>query len=162
VINPSHPFGSPKSSDIKSSSSYLTEYLRWVLTAAHCVYGRSSRRLNVVLGDHNVKSKDSGEKTMKVCSVITHPYYSNHHTKDDIALLRLCKNVEFSPVIQPIALAKPHEALDRYQKVKVSGWGVTKEGGRTSTILMHVDVVNIPIKECRRTYPWLSKKQGRH
>ncbi len=123
------------------------------------MYGKSAHSLRVSLGDHNVKKKDAGEKILDVCKVVTHPYYSNHHVKDDIAMIRLCHPVDFSPVIQPVALAEPGMHVASYANVNVAGWGVTSEGGAVSPILMYVGVQNIPVSKCRSAYPWVTSSQ---
>ena len=59
------------------------------------------------MGDHDVLRPDDGEDEKSICRIRIHPYYANHHITDDLALLELCTPVDFSPEIQPIAIANP-------------------------------------------------------
>merc|ERR1719229_181384 len=78
---------------------------RWVLTAAHCLTGRRCSDIKIVLGDHDVTKKESGEKHEEVCGIVIHNFY--HSVFEDIALIELCQPVKFSAAIQPIMFASP-------------------------------------------------------
>ena len=56
-------------------SCHFLEY-RWVVTAAHCVSGKSANKLDLVLGNHDVTKEDSGEKRIPACKIKNHPRYS--------------------------------------------------------------------------------------
>ena len=113
----------------------MNSYFRWVLTAAHCVYGTGPNQLKVVLGDHNVRRQEAHERTVRVCGIRIHPYYSQHRITDDVALLELCATVSFTPHIQPVALEPPGSLLHSGTDVTVAGWGTLREGGATAKIL---------------------------
>merc|ERR1711971_450283 len=104
----------------------------WILTAAHCVFGKSARGLELMLGDNDVKKRDSGERRVAACKIVSHPYYSSTRTAHDIALIKLCKQARISPVIDVIGLAGPHTDMSDVSNVTVAGWGKTQEDGRVS------------------------------
>ena len=84
---------------------------KWVLTAAHCVFGKNWVDLKVVLGDYNVTKKEKQEIHVNICGMNVHrSYMSSGPTLHDIALLELCKNVRLTKYIQPINLAS-HDLL---------------------------------------------------
>ena len=60
------------------------------------------------------------------------PVYLPPRTLHDIALIKLCKHAEFSPVIDTIGLPRPNTDLSTIENVTVAGWGRTKEKGRVS------------------------------
>ena len=133
--------------------------VRWVLTAAHCVYGTSPHQLKVAVGDHDLRSHERGEHVGHVCRVRAHPYYSHQRITHDIALLELCAPVAFSAHVQPVALEAPGARLLPGQAVSVAGWGTQREGGATSNTLRYVTVRTVPAQQCRKAYSWLRRGQ---
>ena len=102
----------------------LLHFYRWILTAAHCVLGRDWNELKVILGDYDVSKKERQEISVNVCGkIVHHDYKSKGPTLNDIALLRLCKNVRLGAAIQPITLAYKDMELRPLSKVTVAGWG---------------------------------------
>ena len=65
-------------------ASLITD--RWVLTAAHCVYGRDYHQWEIVVGDWDARDKrEEGEQRMEVCGKVVHHGYSpNGAIVDDI------------------------------------------------------------------------------
>ncbi|KAF2887373.1 hypothetical protein ILUMI_18799, partial [Ignelater luminosus] len=114
---------------------------RYVLTAAHCVSLRSHMEFylaSVRLGEWRISTeRDCEESILPQCAEpvidlnieeqIVHPNYYRKTGENDIALLRLEKNVKFSDFIQPICLPvrespEPSPGFD----VHVVGWGATE------------------------------------
>lgn len=85
-----------------------------------------------MLGDNDVKKRDSGERRVAACKIVSHPYYSSTRTAHDIALIKLCKQARISPVIDVIGLAGSHTDMSDVSNVTVAGWGKTQEDGRVS------------------------------
>ena len=88
----------------KCGGTIITKNL--VMTAAHCVFN-SAKELNkdisVLMGHSDISS--TLIKKEKVQSILVHP---QHHIKkyyNDVALLRLSKDLEFDNTIQSIALS---------------------------------------------------------
>ncbi|XP_025153402.1 chymotrypsin-like protease CTRL-1 [Harpegnathos saltator] len=99
---------------------------RWVLTAGHCVAKRP-RRFFVVFGivdksgiGYDV-NRGPGVAMMTTWAVV-HPKY--FFSKNDIGLLHMPRDIEFSDKIQPIRLAGPKEnRISADTTAYVVGWG---------------------------------------
>ncbi|XP_030082002.1 serine protease grass-like, partial [Drosophila hydei] len=108
---------------------------RFVLTAAHCV--APFELVYVRLGEHNLSTdtdcKVTGKRTMcvppvedvGVAAVYKHEEYSSAAKHNDIALIKLERQVEFKKHIKPICLPIGVEAS---QSFVVTGWGITENG----------------------------------
>lgn len=80
----------------------------------------------MALGFHSLSTIEHLETVYDVESIISHPEYQSDdpYQLNDIALLRLNKNVEFTSKIQPICL--PYHSLDidyTSSRLLVVGWG---------------------------------------
>lgn len=62
--------------------------------------------------------------------MIKHPNYSAVTKKNDIALIKLTKRIEFGPNIRPACLEM--ELRDKHDSVElnVTGWGTTEAEGK--------------------------------
>ena len=139
------------------SINIILWYFRWVLTAAHCVFGKNWIDLKVVLGDHNVTKKERQEIHVNICGMnVHHLYQSSGPTLHDIALLELCKNVRLSKKIRPIALASNNLSLPDLSMVNVAGWGAIKFGGSGTQILHKVTLRTTDKTICKAIYKWVS------
>ncbi|KAH8301544.1 hypothetical protein KR059_005628, partial [Drosophila kikkawai] len=111
---------------------------RFVLTAAHCLHYEYTI---VVLGDFDLSSPTDCSARgcmpyairVPVDQQIAHPRYV-HHTRDDIALLRLARSVQYTNYIKPICLLTNLNPLNTLRYLTVTGWGLT-QNGRPSHIL---------------------------
>ena len=115
---------------------------RYVITAANCVsrtkpiYGKITVRLGEWDTTTNPDCDDSyidgsicndPHVDIDVEDIIVHKDFNPLTTRNDIALLRLSKNVEYTRFIQPICL--PVDNSVRYQNLTgmaldVTGWGL--------------------------------------
>ena len=108
---------------IKCGGTIIAKNL--VITAAHCVIHIDKNyndELFIYMGHSDLKS--SIIKQEKVKSILIHPQYNdNFFYPNDIALLRLSKDIEFNNFVQPIAL--PTEGItDDYNGLMIAaGWG---------------------------------------
>ncbi|XP_076839311.1 coagulation factor VII isoform X2 [Brachyhypopomus gauderio] len=126
---------------------------QWILTAAHCVWQQDPSHLQVTVGEHNRGVKEASEQIRKVSKVFIHPQY-NHTTSDnDLALLRLRRNISMSPYAIPICLPPARGTFDRTLKAvhssTVSGWGRLSQSGPPSTLLQRLEVPSVPLDICR-------------
>jgi transmembrane serine protease 3 len=131
-----------------------------VVTAAHCVYDGVSR-LEIAAGAHDVDYPDKNQQKVKVSYSSTqvkyHPAYDPESTMNDIAIIKLDTPINFTSTIQPACLPKADEAVPDNAEAIVAGWGLTREGGAsTSNVLMQVGVPTINTRECNAMY----KKAG--
>ena len=113
----------------------IQTFSRWIVTAAHCVYGYENEDTWVRVGDHD--NSDPGDtdyheiQTLKVKKIVVHRQYDDVTTANDIALLKLERRIDFSSyggTVAPICLPK---TADTYygEKVTVAGWGLLQENG---------------------------------
>ena len=68
-----------------------------VLTAAHCVDGASKAR--VILGAYDFAEEETGRVEITSQEIVIHPSWSPSTLANDVALIKLTKNVEFSKTI---------------------------------------------------------------
>lgn len=127
---------------------------RWVITAAHCIYNYESNpgNIRVKLGDHFRHRDDSNEQTFDVEAMHfggskAQPY--NFQTQDnDIAMIKLDRDVTYGKYVRPICLMKPRHhdpsMTTPGKKATVVGWGYYKVSGQQpannpleATILIH-------------------------
>ncbi|KAL3286006.1 hypothetical protein HHI36_000520 [Cryptolaemus montrouzieri] len=145
---------------------------RYVLTAAHCLSeGQANRIVAVRLGEYN---KDSDEDCIftgftKLClqsppinvgveRIIVHERYEPRDldAKNDIALIRLKKEVTYTDYIKPICLpVTENERYESYdgQNLTVAGWGRTENGSLSSIKLK----VQVPVRnniKCKNLFDY--------
>lgn len=131
---------------------------RYVLTAAHCIRipPNTPVKLTVVrLGEHDLESETEGATPVDydVERTIVHEGYKSQ--TNDIALIRLTRDVQFTDKIKPICL--PSAAALRSETFEqkypfVVGWGDTYHNGPSSSVLLQVQVPVVDNESCRIAY----------
>ena len=136
-----------------------------VLTAAHCIKAELKK---VKLGHADLTSEDIIE--VEIESIKIHPGWNNTLCKrslynseclNDVALIKLSKNVDFNQNVQKINLTKNYSENDManediFEKLMVAGWGRTYSGRPDSQKLsMTNQLQKLPIQyikteECMR------------
>uniref|UniRef100_A0A1A9W0H2 Peptidase S1 domain-containing protein n=1 Tax=Glossina brevipalpis TaxID=37001 RepID=A0A1A9W0H2_9MUSC len=137
---------------------------RYVLTAAHCVTEHFYPLIAVRLGEHNISSTKDCAPSLTgelICSsdpidagvekVIMHSKYSRRTHKNDIALIRLDQNIEYTRSHFPICLPLPNENFSTLSNAVITGWGAT-EKSISSNVLMKAEIPVLDINECSRIY----------
>ncbi|XP_031353251.1 phenoloxidase-activating factor 3-like [Photinus pyralis] len=136
---------------------------RYVLTAAHCLKARNTVITGIRLGDYDVTSdKDCVTQTRfgVECSdpaeefgieeLIPHPSHTEFTSENDIGLIRVSKNVQYSEYIRPICLPAAN-SLDGVT-LAVSGWGLTEYRGKSAKIKKKISAKLLPLDTCRTVY----------
>lgn len=149
-------YGFGNSVSFKCGGSLISE--RYVLSAAHC---RTANRLPasvVRLGDLNLIARESDlpEMDVPVEQFISHENYNPRTKHNDIAVVRMRRNVEFSKKLRPACLAQIETPLK--EKATASGWGFLGVGQLTSDILQKVELNIIPLQQCKNLYNDQSNK----
>jgi len=101
-----------------------------ILTAAHCLFDAGSpiipERVIIQLGKYNLQFNDVNTQEYKVYEIKIHDKYSNFDFNDDIALLKLAQQVDFTRYIQPCCLWS-NDKVDLANVINrngfVCGWG---------------------------------------
>lgn len=130
---------------------------RHVLTAAHCFPGGSNSGItHVRLGEHNVDSSRDGASPLdiSVSRVTNHESYDANSLKNDIAVLRLSRSVSFTSDIAPICLPDAYieNDLTRVGDPTIIGWGSTRTGGSTSSVLRQAPINVVDVSTCNNAY----------
>ncbi|KAI1902556.1 hypothetical protein AGOR_G00017090 [Albula goreensis] len=87
---------------------------RWLLTAAHCV-GRPICNFIVRLGAYRLSETSPYEASYKIIKVIRHPSFCNIEGGDDIAVVMLDRDIDFSWFVREVP------------KLAVSGMSLTPQ-----------------------------------
>ncbi|XP_042857587.1 serine protease 42-like [Penaeus japonicus] len=126
----------------------------WVVTAAHCVDGRSASGLEILYNMWDwTDSAATQVVTKPVAEIIVHPQYDDITVDNDIALIRVSSAVDLTlPGIMPVCLPS---STDNYagQNGIVTGWGTLSSGGDQPNQANEVTVPIRPQSECVSSYP---------
>lgn len=123
---------------------------RYVLTAAHCVHEMDMSGVSVRLLQLDRSSTHTGI-TRAVAFAHAHAGYDPVRLVHDIALLRLDQPVPLVQSMRPVCLPSSRTQPFDYQKAIVAGWGLSTEGGSTSSVLQETVVPIITNAQCRAT-----------
>jgi len=124
-----------------------------VVTAGHCCDGMSASQLGVEVGSHELYSEDPDQEAFAVREVKLHENYNSNNINNDICLLFLDGEADFSsPNIGPIALPTSGEEYAEGTECIVSGWGTTSAGGSLASTLQKVTVPVVSDDHCRDSY----------
>ncbi|KAF5293466.1 hypothetical protein FQA39_LY02951 [Lamprigera yunnana] len=121
---------------------------RWVLTAAHCAVGTSSHTLH--LGTTSSNGHDPDSIVVYTTSYIVHENYDSYYLLNDVTLVDLINNVQFTERIYPIRLGS--RVVQPDAPVLASGWGNTGDRTVSSTwispFLNFVHLITVSNEEC--------------
>ncbi|KOC59196.1 Trypsin-1 [Habropoda laboriosa] len=123
----------------------------WVVTAGHCmVY--PAEWITVRAG---TATKSSGGSLHEVAEVIVHEkYVTNYHgvPENDVAVMRMKTPFKLDKTRRPVELFKQDEESIAGISAVITGWGATREGGNTASVLKKVDVPIVSKKSCNDAY----------
>lgn len=108
-----------------------------VVTAAHCPFGMDTDEIDVLLGVNDLSSLKA--ERIEVNTVIIHDDYDPNTSDNDVALLMLKEPSKQQP-IEIIEQDDPGNLTVPGTRTVVTGWGLLREGGQSSDILMEVEV----------------------
>nr|CAG4717809.1 unnamed protein product [Naegleria fowleri] len=110
---------------------------RWLVSASHCFFDESGsfldpENLSIVIGNSNLSKCPSAKVANSrrprygcvrraVKRFITHPLYDSKVVVNDIALIELAEDIEFSTSIRPIQI--PNNVPQEGTELTLVGWG---------------------------------------
>ncbi|XP_068126675.1 enteropeptidase-like [Hyperolius riggenbachi] len=128
----------------------------WLVSAAHCVYGRNLIPSNwrAVLGMHDSSNLTyPPAKSIWIDQIVINPHY-NRRTKDsDIAMMHLEVSVNYTDYIQPMCLPESVQSFPTGLNCSIAGWGRTESGGPVPNILQEARVPLISNEKCQQQMP---------
>ncbi|XP_017079441.1 serine protease grass [Drosophila eugracilis] len=124
---------------------------RYILTATHCI----EPKIKVRLGEHDVSTKSDCQgascsppaEEFDVERAIRNKMYGRTLT-NDIAMLKLTRNIVFKEHIQPICLLLNPAHSPNVNQYQAFGWGRT-ERGRVSNVLQTTTLIHYASSYCQ-------------
>ncbi|WP_159739732.1 S1 family peptidase [Vibrio atypicus] len=137
--------------------SYIGE--RYVLTAAHCVFGITADDLDVIVGINDLKNEGTEGSRLSVSKIYLHHEYTANSLENDVAILELPRKLSANEAI-PVELANVNTRGETYvgAPLTVAGWGSTtpEYGNHTATDqLLEVTVPMVSQSDCATAFPWV-------
>ena len=159
-----YPFSNNRNKDDRFCGGSMINDLQ-ILTAAHCVVGKTTDKIGVIVGKTNAKSLNFHY----VYKIDVYPFFDQNMEKmeaieknSDIAVLTLETAVPLGPTVWgvwPICLPSFSDSSNTYEGENgtVAGWGEDEDGKASVDQLMGVDVPIISNTKCKTFYPWLKR-----
>ncbi|NXK30432.1 ENTK Enteropeptidase, partial [Piprites chloris] len=98
----------------------------WLVTAAHCVYGRHLKpsRWQAILGLYAQSDLTQPSTVVRnIDRIIMNPHYMKQTKDSDIALMHLQHKVQYTDYIQPICLPEKTQQFLPGINCSIAGWG---------------------------------------
>ncbi|KAK2886672.1 enteropeptidase [Channa argus] len=127
----------------------------WLLTAAHCVYGKNLhlQAWSAVLGLHDQRDINSeAVQKRNIDRVVINRQYNRRTKQADIAMMHLEQPVNFNQWIQPVCLSEGQN-VPTGQKCFIAGWGYDAEGGFLPNVLQEAEVPLVDQVQCQEQLP---------
>jgi len=142
---------------------------RWIISAAHCTWGHyeikghgtvdlsDPQNFLVSLGDHDITTNNEANHIVRhVSQIFNQPGYNNFTKINDISLLKMTQEVDFSvhQHIRPICLPLNDENSYQDMMAIATGWGHIKHEGVGSPVLLEVYLKVLSNNICMEDYHW--------
>ena len=137
-----------------------------ILTAAHCVVGKTTDAIGVIIGNTNAEEELKKFNFHILYKIDVNPFFNpNVETMEaikknsDIAVLTLETAVPLTSSVRPICLPSLSDTSNTYEGETgtVAGWGLKEDGQESVGQLLEVDVPIISNKQCKPFYLWLKR-----
>jgi len=122
---------------------------RWLVTAAHCVEGKSAGSVKVVLGLHDQGQTVGNPAEYDIAQILAHPAYDRSTISNDITLIQTTSPIQFNSRVQTIDLPSQDQVFSG-QACQISGWGELGWNQGSPDILQKLDVEVKSVEWCQR------------
>ena len=135
-----------------------------LITAAHCVSGKTTDEVAVLIGNPNATCELMECDFKYIYKIEVYLYYQENIDKGwkqnpDIAVITLEEPLLLSTEINPICLPSITDTSKTFEGLTatVAGWGKTETRQVSTDQLLKVDVKILSNTECKSTYQWLKR-----
>ena len=136
-----------------------------LITAAHCVSGKTTDEVAVLIGNPNAQSELNKMNFKYLYKIEMYKFYQETNNNDgwkhnpDIAVITLEEPLLLSTKINPICLPSITDTSQTYEGVTatVAGWGKTETGKKSTDQLLKVEVPILTRKDCQAFHPWIKR-----
>ncbi|XP_068565414.1 enteropeptidase [Cebidichthys violaceus] len=128
----------------------------WLLTAAHCVYGKNVHldSWSAVFGLHSQSDSNSLEvQTRRVDRIVFNRKYNRRTKQADIAMMHLDHPISFTQLIQPLCLPAEGQDFTAGTRCLIAGWGRYAEQGSLPDVLQEAEVPLLVQDQCQLQLP---------
>uniref|UniRef100_A0A8D2NE01 Transmembrane protease, serine 15 n=1 Tax=Zonotrichia albicollis TaxID=44394 RepID=A0A8D2NE01_ZONAL len=125
----------------------------WLVTAAHCVYGRQLKpsRWQAALGLYSQSDLAKPPAVVQnIDRIIINPHYMKQTKDSDIALMHLQHKVQYTDYIQPVCLPEKNQQFPPGINCSIAGWGAIRP---SSNILQEAEVPLLSNEKCQQWMP---------
>ncbi|KAM6189836.1 LOW QUALITY PROTEIN: uncharacterized protein WM294_014192 [Sarcoramphus papa] len=123
-----------------------------VLSAAHCVAGKTKVNIITNLGAHNVSKKELSQQAFHVGHWVIHPNYSGYTIENNIMLLKLKPRAKLTKEVSRISWPSHNERVEPGTTCKVADWGWTSMTRDKTSVLMEVDLKVQSEEVCEKSF----------
>nr|CAD7396826.1 unnamed protein product [Timema poppensis] len=140
-------FGNEANISWSCGGSLISEL--YILTAAHCVYSKDKGPARWVRLEE--EGEDSSHQLLSVAERVVHPDYKQPSRYNDIALLKMDREVTFNGFVRPACL-HTKTAIPGIKGIATGYGRMEYASDATSKELMKVELSFIPMDKCNDTY----------
>ncbi|KAK3708823.1 hypothetical protein QZH41_007175 [Actinostola sp. cb2023] len=132
---------------------------RWVLTTAGCLFEDPyPTYYKVKIRQYDLSKPDPGEEDISVHSLIIHREFLAWQGRgNDIALIKLNKNVKIGQKVRPVCLPKRMSRIRSGKMCYMTGWGRVTAGSEYSNVLQEAAIPIVSHNKCEAKNNRLSK-----
>ncbi|KAL1506272.1 hypothetical protein ABEB36_005664 [Hypothenemus hampei] len=120
----------------------------YVLTAAHCM--DKAKSVEVILGAHDIRKNETSQFRVTCEDITVHPAWNYSKLQNDVALIKLPRQVTLNKYINPLSLAKSGTFTE--STGLLTGWGKTSDSSTVSNVLNQVSLEILENTSCEKFY----------